>query len=142
MGGMKIAVPGRSREEVVVLATAVLHEMQTQGIARETACRIVGDRVGLARWQVRRACIRATRRGWVAVPARPVFPPITTKELEKLGQRMIELRRQRMPTTKAARIVADEIGRSAISVYKHWREGLESGRWQDPSTYWRHMKRA
>lgn len=115
------------------IAEEVVSVIDSEGVPRETACRIVAKRRGMTRFQVRGICVVAKRHGLVDVPARPIHW-FSTREIIRLGERMMELRYEGNTVTDAAEIVSREIGCCRQTVECHWRSGLRDGRWQDPVT--------
>ena len=121
----------KEKAQTVAVAMAVLDEMKRRQVPRETACRIVAQRMGITRFQARAACNAARRNGWVDVPTRPIHW-FTTREISYMTKRMHDLRAEGWNAWSAAQIVAKELDCSVDSVWARWRQGVKEGRWTDP----------
>lgn len=117
----------------LAIAKEVVAVMDAEEIQRETACRKVAKRHGMTRYQVRGICIVAERHGLIEIPTRPVHW-FSTLELQRIGERMMQLRKEAYTVADACEIVAREIGCRPSTVERRWHQGLRAGRWSDPVT--------
>lgn len=122
----------RSRKERVAIVRDVIRIVESERTSIERACRQVAEQRGMRWLQVRGLYYYAVDQG----ECKRVIPhycrPLTLSEVERIGTLMQTWRKRGRTVKEALQLTANELGRSAATVYQYWYEGLRSGQWTDP----------
>lgn len=122
----------RTSSERAAIARRVVQVAESQRLSLADAVRIVADELGMRPKQVYGVYGYAVERGECRPARLQRFRPVTMREVQRIGTLMQVWRRRGRTVQEALQLTANELGRSAATVYQYWYEGLRSGQWTDP----------